>query len=51
LDDRAYAVDHFYLKLLTLKETLHTAAAQREAGRRHGFMQRFLDELERELAS
>ncbi len=50
LNDRAYAVDHFYLKLLTLKETLHTEAALREAGRRHGFMQAFLDELERELS-
>lgn len=50
LDDRAYAVDHFYLKLLTLKETLHTEAARREAGRRHGFMREFLGELEREIA-
>jgi uncharacterized protein len=49
LDDGAYAVDHFYLKLLTLKETLHTDAARREAGRRHGFMLGFLAELEREI--
>jgi uncharacterized protein len=51
LDDRAYAVDHFYLKLLTLKETLHTDAARREAGRRHGFMHTFLQELEREIGA
>jgi len=50
-DDRAYAVDHFYLKLLTLKGTLHTDSARREAGRRHDFMRGFLEELERELAS
>lgn len=49
LDDRAYAVDHFYLKLLTLKETLHTDAARREAQRRHDFMLAFLDELKCEL--
>jgi uncharacterized protein len=49
LDDRAYAVDHFYLKLLTLKESLHTDAARREAGRRHDFMCGFLEELEREI--
>ncbi|SCY26100.1 HD domain-containing protein [Desulfoluna spongiiphila] len=49
LDDRAYAVDHFFVKLLTLKETLHTGAARKEAGRRHAFMQSFLEELEREL--
>ena len=50
LDDKAYAVDHFYLKLLTLKETLHTDAARREAQRRHDFMVAFLDELRGELA-
>ena len=49
LDDRAYAVDHFYAKLLTLKETLHTDAARQEAEHRHGVMLAFLDELEREL--
>ncbi|WP_300674988.1 HD domain-containing protein [Desulfoluna sp.] len=49
LDDRAYAVDHFYLKLLTLKESLHTDAARREAGRRHDFMCDFLEELKREV--
>lgn len=49
LDDRAYAVDHFELKLLRLKETLHTEAAKREAEHRQKVMLSFLKELRREI--
>ena len=51
LDDKAYAVDHFYLKLLTLKDSLHTDAARHEAEERHGVMLYFLDALRLELGS
>jgi uncharacterized protein len=48
-DDRAYALDHFAVKLLELADGMHTATAKREAGRRQRTMLAFLEELEREL--
>jgi uncharacterized protein len=49
LDDRRWAVDHFWVKLFRLPETLHTAAARREAEARVAFMRRYLHELRAEL--
>ncbi|MCB1581999.1 MAG: HD domain-containing protein [Marinicella sp.] len=48
-DDQAAIVDHFYTKLLKLKDTFHTDAAQQEAARRHEFMVHFLKQLETEI--
>ena len=49
LDDRRYAVDHFYAKLLTLAATMRTAAGRREAERRTAFLHAFLDQLRSEI--
>jgi uncharacterized protein len=50
LDDRQFAVDHFYRKLLVIEERLHTTAARGLAQERTRFMLQFLKQLERELA-
>lgn len=44
-----YAVDHFYRKVLKLKETLHTKTAREMAGKREDFVRAFLAQLEKEL--
>lgn len=48
-DDQAAIIDHFYTKLLTLKDSFQTAAGQREAAQRHQFMLDFLHQLEQEM--
>lgn len=48
-DDRAYILDHFYTKLLTLAGTLHTEAGRAEAERRIAFMRTYLDQLRGEV--
>ena len=51
LDDRAFTVDHFYVKLLGLAETLTTEPGRREARRRTELLRLFLSELAGELGS
>ncbi len=48
-DDRHSMVDHFYTKLLHLKERFNTPSAKQEAASRHQFMLDFLKQLESEL--
>jgi uncharacterized protein len=48
-DDRAYTIDHFYAKLLTLAGTMQTASARGEAERRTLFLKEFLDQLATEI--
>ncbi|KEJ90277.1 HD domain-containing protein [Sulfitobacter donghicola] len=45
LDDRAYALDHFEVKLLRVAETLNTATARDMAAQRVAFMKTFRDQL------
>jgi uncharacterized protein len=49
-DDKQFAVDHFYRKLLKIPERLHTQAAKRLAERKVRFMRAFLDELQAEIS-
>jgi uncharacterized protein len=48
-DDLANTVDHFYLKLLRLADSMATATGRAEARRRTLFMQQFLDQLRSEI--
>ncbi len=48
-DDRSFAVDHFYRKLLRIAERLHTPAARRLAEPRMAAMRSWLAQLETEL--
>jgi len=50
LDDRAYALDHFEVKLLRVAETLHTAKAREMAQGRVAFMKTFRAELLAEIS-
>ena len=48
-DDTANILDHFYLKLLQLAETMSTQAGLSEARRRTAFMRDYLRQLYREM--
>ena len=48
-DDGRSAIDHFYVKLFRLPETMQTEAGRREALRRVRFLEEFLTQLKSEL--
>ena len=48
-DDTVNIIDHFYVKLLRLVETMRTIAGREEALRRTTFMRQYLDQLRQEL--
>ncbi len=48
-DDALNTVDHFYLKLLRLADTMTTPAGRAEAQRRTVFMRQFLEQLRSEI--
>lgn len=50
LDDRAYALDHFEVKLLRVAETLNTATARQMAQARVEFMKAFRTQLLDEIS-
>ena len=50
LDDKTWATDHVFAKLLKLAAGMHTPTARREAQRRQAFLGAWLDELAQELA-
>lgn len=50
LDDQIYAVDHFFVKLFKIAETLQTASARKEGVRRVAFMKDYLNQLRSEVA-
>lgn len=45
LDDRRFATDHFFVKLLRLPATMRTVSGRTEAERRAAFMRTFLAQL------
>ena len=45
LDDKAFAIDHFPVKLLTLADGFKTEAGRRMAAERHARLQTFLDQF------
>lgn len=47
-NDQTSIIDHFYTKLLNLKDTFQTDAARLEAQKRHDFMVTFLKQLAHE---
>jgi uncharacterized protein len=49
LDDKAYALDHFYHKLLRLAETMTTETGVHLAQQRTAFMRNYLQQFEQEL--
>lgn len=49
LDDRAFSVDHFAVKLLKLPATMRTPAGRAEAERRAAYLEHTLGELAHEL--
>lgn len=51
LDDTRYAIDHFYVKLLKIKDAMHTDAARRRAEELTQLMQAYLLDLKQELRS
>lgn len=48
-DDSTYVLDHFFSKLLKLPDTFQTLAGRREARHRVEMMERFLEEMGREI--
>jgi uncharacterized protein len=48
-DDRAFTIDHFFVKLFALAETMNTSFAKEEAERRVVFMKSFLRQIETEV--
>ena len=49
-NDAAFCVDHFYAKLLGLKDTMQTEAGKELASKRTKFLTEFLDQLRKEIA-
>lgn len=49
LDDKHYSVDHFYVKLFKLAETMNTESAKLEANKRTDYMRGFLAQLGAEV--
>jgi uncharacterized protein len=48
-DDRRWTLDHFQAKLLRLKDSMNTKAAQEMAEERTRFMEQFIEQLKKEL--
>jgi len=51
LDDKNYAVDHFFVKLFKVADMLQTASARQEGARRVAFMKEYLRQLRSEAGN
>lgn len=49
LNDREWTLDHFYKKLLRLKNSMHTKTAREMARERARFMEQFVRQLKKEI--
>lgn len=49
LDDKQYALDHFYVKLLKLKDSLQTESGRAEGERRSKFLVDYIEQLRSEI--
>ena len=49
-DDKIYTLDHFYQKLLKIKDSMHCESAKKEANKRSQYMLTFLTQLDAEIA-
>ncbi|EAQ67538.1 metal-dependent phosphohydrolase [Marinomonas sp. MED121] len=49
-DDKSYTLDHFYQKLLKIKDSMHCDSAKKEANKRSQYMLTFLAQLDAEIA-
>lgn len=49
-DDKSYTLDHFYQKLLKIKDSMHCESAKKEANKRSQYMLTFLAQLDAEIA-
>ncbi|MFP5491330.1 MAG: HD domain-containing protein [Bacteriovoracia bacterium] len=49
LNDKTFMVDHYFVKLLKIADSLQTKAAKVEGQRRTEFMRHFLDQLKNEI--
>lgn len=49
-DDGIYTIDHFFVKLFRIAETLQTKSARAEGARRVAFMKQFLQQMKSEAA-
>jgi len=50
IDDKTFTLDHFYQKLLKIKNTMHCQSAKKEADKRSEYMQGFLEQLQSEIS-
>ncbi|KZM40769.1 phosphohydrolase [Marinomonas sp. SBI22] len=50
IDDKTFTLDHFYQKLLKIKNTMHCQSARKEADKRSEYMQGFLEQLQSEIS-
>ncbi|WP_428469435.1 HD domain-containing protein [Photobacterium minamisatsumaniensis] len=48
-NDKAFCLDHFYIKLFQLEKTMNTEAAKQEARQRTEYMKGFLNQLGHEI--
>jgi len=49
LDDKRFTIDHFYVKLFKIADSMQTRSAKKEAQKRKAFMQQYIEQLRNEV--